>query len=278
MMPLGAMLAVPGRSQSLRPRRPGSFFNWVGGEGERVRGLASRDKRHMCTSLIFNKTSMNDKVPVWLCSLTPRCLAGRWRWARTRHRRRQRYPSSSKRQRRSSPRPQALARPHPRPGLEVSCSIPPHYPARTVGALLEGVLSAAPQAARSRAAMARTEAATTAGASSKLTRCSFTKAPAVSELDSSGGGAEAAKGTRLSSSALTSASRRSRLRVGGCLRPERIAFSPTPTHVVPRRDWSVLLCLHGRHLLLNNGRGCPGTLRLGVQEQDQDQEKTLSIR
>ena len=50
-------------------------------------------------------------------------------------------------------------------------------------------------------------------ASSKLTRCSFTKAPTVSELDSLGGEADAAKvssarGTRLSSSTLTSASRR----------------------------------------------------------------------
>ena len=50
-------------------------------------------------------------------------------------------------------------------------------------------------------------------ASSKLTRCSFTKAPTVSELDSLGGEADAAKvssarGTRLSSSALTSTSRR----------------------------------------------------------------------
>jgi len=95
--------------------------------------------------------------------------------------------------------------------LEVSCSIPPHYPARTMGALLGGVLSAAPQAARGRAAMARTEAATTAApASSKLKRCSFTKAPAVFELDSLGGEADAAKvssarGTLLSSSALTSA-------------------------------------------------------------------------
>ena len=132
---------------------------------------------------------------------------------------------------------------------------------------------AAPQAARGQAAMARTEAATTAAREFKADEVFLHEGAygvRVGLFGRRSGCCKSFLGERhavvfLGPHVDVPKTLVLGLRVGGCLRPERQALSPTPTHVVPRRG-SLLLCLYGRHLLLNNGRGCPGTLRLGVQE------------